>query len=139
MYDDNRARHPGSIDRRAGEGEVFVVIGLQADSTDGMGGVQPGEHVIITDGGVENLCQIDAPDADGEETVVYTASCAVPVASSTFIFRMSSDKCVDGCESIDHQMTIDRPLLHRGVQVGHARIPRRHGGQSSNATAARPF
>lgn len=97
---------PGRV-RRAAQGHVFVVVELQADSRNGIGGVHPGDHVVITGDGAQHLCQTDAPDAYGEATVVDTASCAVPVSASSFVFQMTSDQCEDGCTTVDHQIAID--------------------------------
>lgn len=108
LYPDNRAR-PGQNDRRAVEGEAFVIIELEATSVDGGGGIEPGDHVIVTDDGTEHYCMNDAPETYGEETVTYTASCAVPLTASSYTFQMSSNKCPEGdpCPGIDHAITID--------------------------------
>lgn len=108
LYPDNRAR-PGQSDRRAERGEVFVIVELEATSVDDIGGVEPGAHVIVTDDGTEHPCMHDAPETYGEETVVYTVSCAVPLTATSYTFQMSSDKCAEGesCPSIDHAIVID--------------------------------
>lgn len=105
VYDDGRMR-PGGQNRRAEQGFVYVTIELQATVTSG-GEVEEGQHHIVTDGDIENFCITDAPPSFSETPVLYTASCEVPIDSSTFVLRMSSDKDDGDGRTTDHEITID--------------------------------
>ena len=85
---------------------IYVTIELQATVTSD-GEVEAGQHHIVTDGDVEHFCITDAPLSLGASPVVYTASCEVPLDSSTFVFRMSSDKDDGQGRTTDHEITID--------------------------------
>lgn len=115
VYDNGVARPAGdwNVDRRADEGLVFLHVDLQAteSSTSPVGGVNPGRHVVVTDGGIETLCTTDAPGLYGGETVTYSATCPVPVSAARVVFQMHSGKCAGGCESLDHEIEVDSSFL----------------------------